>query len=90
MDRAQLEAFIWRHWPTRGSEARYAVDAVLDAADAYAMGKLLAARTRRRRRLRVLQPQPKTVLCHTSDTDLYPLIGTLAAALLGGEQEAAA
>lgn len=34
--RAELEATIWRHWPTRGPEAGVAVDAILLAADDYA------------------------------------------------------
>jgi hypothetical protein len=33
--RQQLEAKIWRWWPTRGPEATAAVDAILAAADTY-------------------------------------------------------
>ena len=36
MTRDQLEAVIWRHWPTRGTEAGRAVGAILAAADRYA------------------------------------------------------
>lgn len=36
MTRDELEAAIWRHWPTRGPEAGKAVDAILAAADTYA------------------------------------------------------
>jgi hypothetical protein len=81
----QLQATIWRHWPTRGSKAVFAVDAILAAARAYADS---------------VRPEPGGhrpacpchVLHHTSDTDLYPVIGVLAEALLGedSEQEAAA
>jgi len=35
--RAELEAAIWRVWPTRGPEAGKAVDAILKAADLYAL-----------------------------------------------------
>jgi hypothetical protein len=35
--RDELEAVIWRHWPTRGPEAGQAIDAILAAADAYAV-----------------------------------------------------
>src|SRR5712664_1525218 len=37
MTRDELEAEIWRHWPTRGATATAAVDAILAAADAYAL-----------------------------------------------------
>jgi hypothetical protein len=33
--RQELQATIWRWWPTRGPEAVHAVDAILDAADTY-------------------------------------------------------
>jgi hypothetical protein len=33
--RQDLEATIWRWWPTRGPEATHAVDAILAAADTY-------------------------------------------------------
>jgi len=33
--RQDLEATIWRWWPTRGPEATAAVDAILAAADTY-------------------------------------------------------
>jgi hypothetical protein len=35
MTRDELEAVIWRHWPTRGREAVAAVDAILAACDGY-------------------------------------------------------
>ena len=35
--RDELEAVIWRHWPTYGPKEDVAVDAILDAADAYAV-----------------------------------------------------
>ena len=89
VNRDELEAIIWRHWPTaavRGSQAARDVAAILDAADAYARGRTRWAVRQARR-----EPAP-VVLRHTSGTDLYPLIGTLAAALLGDgiEQEKAA
>jgi hypothetical protein len=81
MDRDQLQAVIWRHWPTRGTAADASVDAILRAVDAY----VVASRWRKPR------PRPaRPVLRHTSSTDLYPIIGALAE-LLGedSEQEAA-
>jgi hypothetical protein len=81
LSRDELQAIIWQHWPTRGEGAERSVAAVLQAADAYAQGS------------RFVRPQPppeRPVLRHSSSTDLYPLIGALADALLGGGQEAAA
>jgi hypothetical protein len=48
MNRAELEAVIWRHWPTRDAEAVDAVDTILAAADAYAVteGGITAERRR--------------------------------------------
>lgn len=37
MTREELEREIWRRWPTRGPGAAAAVDAILTAADAYAL-----------------------------------------------------
>lgn len=39
MTRDELEAAIWRNWPTRGPEAGRAVDAILAAADAYGLAE---------------------------------------------------
>ena len=84
MTRDQLEAVIWRHWPTRGSQSTHAVDAILAAAHAYADSMQPIPGGQR-------PACPCHVLRHTSDTDLYPLIGVLADALMGSsEQEAAA
>lgn len=47
MTRDQLEAVIWRHWPTRGTEAGRAVDAILAAADQYALTQNSHTRVRR-------------------------------------------
>ena len=47
MTRDQLEAVIWRHWPTRGTEAERAVDAILDAAGRYALTQNSPTRARR-------------------------------------------
>lgn len=83
MDRNQLEALIWRHWPTtgvRGSQAARAVATILDAADAYA---------RSRQRWQPRKPLSRR-LYHTSGTDLHPVIRVLAEALLEDEQEVAA
>ena len=86
MDRDHLEALIWQHWPTRGTLADRSVTAILDAADAYA-----AATVRRNWRRRKPYRRPRRpVLHHTSSTDLWPLIGALAEALLSNETERAA
>jgi hypothetical protein len=46
MTRDELEATIWRNWPARGSGVTEAIDAILKAADAYAIteGGLTAER----------------------------------------------
>ena len=45
--RDELEAVIWRHWPTRGTEAGQAVDAILAAASQYALTQNSPTRARR-------------------------------------------
>jgi len=70
MTRDELEAVIWRNWPTRGTVAARAVDSILAAADAYADS-------------RPPRPDPRRALHHISGTDLYPLIGVLAGAMAG-------
>jgi hypothetical protein len=39
VDRDELEAVLWRHWPTRGTQASVAIDTILAAADTYAAGE---------------------------------------------------
>ena len=78
MDRAQLEAVIWKHWPTRGSQATRSVDAILAASYAYAVSMWPPPGSQR-------PACPCHVLHHTSDSDLHPVIGALAGALLGDQ-----
>ena len=90
MTRSDLEAFIWRYWPTRGTESERAVTAILGAADAYAATRMRRAARRRLApgwRYRAIR---RIKFHHTSDTDLHELIGVLAEALLSRETERAA
>ena len=89
MTRSDLEAFIWRRWPTRGTLASRQVDAILAAADAYATSKAPQLAYRRCIRCWGLEPPPVRHH-HTSSTDLHELIGVLAGALLSNETERAA
>ena len=68
MTRDELEAAIWRWWPTRGPGAAQAVDAILGAADRYAVytGSITAER---RAVLRKAQPG-RPVHCLMPDLSL--------------------
>lgn len=67
MTRAELEAAIWAITGRGLTGAQ--VDGLLNVAEQYAAERL--------------PHQPRTVLHHAGGTDLYPLIGVLAAALRG-------
>ena len=83
MTRAQLEAAIWQHWPSRDPQAVSAVAAILAAADAYA--------THTRKRGRGTRPLPaRTWYVHTSGTDLHAVIGVLYDALIAADGRQAA
>lgn len=70
MTAAELEAAVWA---ITGRELTGAqVDAIVDAAEQYAAERI--------------PHQPRTVLHHVSGTDLHPLIGALADALLGAPE----
>jgi hypothetical protein len=72
VSRDELEAVIWQHWPTRGTLAGRSVDAILNAADAYADTRTLH------------EPrEPRRALHHVSGSDLFPVIGLLAEAMEG-------
>jgi hypothetical protein len=60
MTRDELEAAIWRHWPTRGTEAAAAVDAILTAADDYATTTGGITAQRRRELQAAVYSRPRT------------------------------
>ena len=68
MTRDELEAVVWRWWPTRGPGAGQAVDAILGAADRYAEQAASIARERRSA-LRAARLAPP-VHCLTADLSL--------------------
>jgi hypothetical protein len=67
MTRAELEARIWAITGRQLTGAD--IDAITDACEQYAAERV--------------QHTPRQALHHTSGTDLYPVIGALASALLG-------